>query len=80
MPVAASSSAVVSARPTRPGTMPRSATALRIQDSAEAAGSPRAPRHAGGEAKGPAPPAPGAEDRRAVRASSPLREALTYAG
>jgi hypothetical protein len=34
---AASSSAFVSARPTRPGVRPRSATALRIQDSAEGA-------------------------------------------
>jgi hypothetical protein len=41
VPVAASSSAVVSARPMRPGGMPRSATALRIQDSAkDAAGAP----------------------------------------
>src|SRR5438309_7955 len=35
VPVAASSSAFASARPTRPGVRPRSATALRIQDSAE---------------------------------------------
>jgi hypothetical protein len=35
VPVAASSSAFASARPTRPGMRPRSATALRIQDSAD---------------------------------------------
>ena len=37
VPVAASSSAVVSARPAGPGVRPRSATALRIQDSSERA-------------------------------------------
>ena len=37
VPVAASSSAVVSARPAGPGVRPRSATALRIQDSSKGA-------------------------------------------
>src|SRR5205085_1733105 len=47
---------------------------------AAAEASPRPPQHAGGEAEGPAVPAPGAESRGFVRASSSLREARPHAG
>ena len=62
------------------GRPPRRRSGPQAPGRAEAEAPPRAARHAGGEAEGPAAPAPGSEDRGPVRASSSLREAPPHAG